>query len=532
MLVTLCTIMTIVLGDTFFRPSSTAVAETLLDSATYRTNSPHWSHINVMDYGSDLRLLPAGNVQQSGYEWYARHIDFMSVAMATDSFIESHSTLSAELKAMNSTIKTFGSTLDLTICQHRPCAMDQPVNDLQNAFPEDQYLHFSEDTTMTFIDLDKTVVKTITVPGCPEPQPITPACRAQTFIWHEARWFPNLNNAAWRQMMSGQLIERLVHNTDNTPNPIDDMFLDEHGFETTFGYQATVTSGGAIREYNGLAPWHNATPSVRNAFDAAYNADVVSWLTYLRSQVTAAGKTTHINTGEYFMNALEFQQALATKGVMTEWLNAPDHFRFGAPMYTQFIDQMHQMTSSGGMVDLAFSWCAALPAGYSAGNYPTTADRYSMWNLASYYMSKEFPDETGRVYFDPNLCIHPDAPDPLDFEQQWLLAYEKDVGQPVDAATIIQHGPVSCSSKEYGIFARHYTKAYVLLRTRDDYDCQDYTDATAVNVPLSSTMVMLEPDGTLSVPINSVAIRNGEAVILFPAPDVTPPAAILDLHTD
>lgn len=511
-----------------------AMAQSLPATSSYQANSPHWSHINVADFGSLLKRLPEGSVKQAGYEWYARHVDFMNVGMANWAF-EYRETQSAEMKAINPSIKTFGYATDITICQHKPCSYDQPANTAQNALPENQYLHYSEDTQLKFIGLDgKTVVRTITVPGCPESEEITPACRVQVYVWNDDRWVPNLKNTAWQEWQANKLIEWLTINSNNTPNPIDDVFLDEHGpgfsLAMGIGSQTIILSGGGIREYGGLVP-HQYSSSSMDPLDTAFNDDVVDWLTYLQSRLTAVGKSMHINTAEYFMYPLGFDQAVAAKGTMTEWLHSPDHFRFGASMYQQFLDQVHQMTSTGATIDLAYSWCTYEPDGYTAGNYPTAIERYRMWNLASYYMAREFPGEPGVAYFNSNLCINPSAPNPLDFQNEWLLAYEKDVGQPIDTATRIQHGSAgSCSSQEYGIFARHYTNAYVLVRPRDDYWCQDYGDATAVSVPLDHPMAILESDGTFSEPMNSVLIRNGEAVILMTPPDTTPPGAVQDLR--
>ena len=490
-------------------------------AAAYNPDSPHWSHINVANLGRGVKYLPAGPVRQAGYEWFARHVDLMEVGM--DNFLYTYpDTQSTVMKALNPTFKTFGYDYDLTLSQSIPAL---------GALPEDHFLHFSEDTRLRFLAGDGTLVDSFTVRGCPDRTAATPGCRVQVYAYQFARWVPDMRNTRWRTWYADHLLDEMAHDRSNRPNPVDMVFLDEHrpGFSSAMaiGEQTVIVSGGGIREYGGLVPRDARTPRT-NTLDALYNADVVDWLTYLQSRLAPAGKSILVNTAEYFMDPLGYSQSLAAKGVYTELLQSPISFTGGAPHYQRFIDQVHQMTSTGGVVDLAYTGCYQVPANFSAGNYATALDRFKMWNLASYYMVRESPGETGRAYFDPNLCINLNSADPLDFRNDWLAAYEVDVGSPVDQASVYQHGPQSCTGYEYNVFVRHYTNALVLVRPRGDFNCTDYGDATAVDVALPSPMVMLEPDGTLSAPMSAVAIRNGEAVI-FVSPDTTPPAPIIDL---
>jgi hypothetical protein len=483
---------------------SSGRAETARTAATYDPNSPHWSHINVADLGRRLRQLPAGPIQQAAYDWYARHIDLMEVGM--DTFRSTYSeTQSATMKALNPTFKTWGYDYDLT--------MDQSVRGF-GALPEDQYLHFSEDTRLKFIAPDGSVADTLDIPGCPEPGTASPACRVRTYLYDFARWLPNFKNLQWRQWYADHLLDEMAHDRNGRPNPID-----------------IILSGGGIREYGGLVPRDYHVPGY-DELDMQYNADVVNWLRYLRTRFAAAGKAILPNTAEYFSGALGFNQSFAAKGAYTELLQAPISFTGGAPHYQRFIDQVHQITSGGGTLVLAYTSCYSEPPGFGAGNYPTALDRFKMWMLASYYMVRELPAEAGRAYFDANLCINLGSSDPLDFRNGWLAAYEADVGSPLDSASVYQHGPQGCTGYEYIVFARHYTNALVLVRPRGDYNCTDYSDATAIDVPLPSAMVMLEPDGTTSAPMTSIALRNGDAAILFSGPDVTPPSPVNDLRRE
>lgn len=504
----------------------------LSSPAVYDALAPHWSHINVLDFGRGLKWIPSPTSQAAGYAWYAQHTDVMETGMDTLSSTYAN-TPSAYIKSLNPTIKTFGYEFDLSICQHMVCKNNQPVNSAQSNLPEDQYLHFSQDTQLKFVALDGvTIVATITIPGCPTGS-VTAACRVQTYNWEDYRWLPNLKSLAWRQWFADRLLVEMEHDTNGAANPVDGLFLDEHGpgFSIPFaiGYKTIILSGGGIREYGGLVP-QDYRFGTYNALDTQYNADVVTWLTYLQSRLGPAGKFIHINAAEYFMDPLVVSQTLASKGAMIEHLHAADNFPGGGTQYQQFINTVNQVTAAGGTVDLAGTPCSYGPAGYTPGNYQTAKERFLMWNLASYYMVKETGTDPGRAYFNPNLCILFDSSTPLSFQADWLAAFQENVGQPIDQAAVLQHGPLGCGSQEYKIFARHYDHALVLVRPRDDRNCTNYNDQTAVQVPLPSTMVMLKPNGTYSAPLNTALLRNSEAIILFDVADTTPPAAVTNLQ--
>lgn len=455
-----------------------------------------------------------------------------------DTFVSTYpNQTSAFIKSFNPSMKTFGYDYDLTICQNMVCSDTQGPNTSQDSLPEDEYLHFSQDTQVQMIALNGTSKGTATITGCPAPGPVTASCRVQVYIWNDARWVINLKNPTWQQWYADHLLDEMNHDQNNIANPVDGLFLDEHGgpgFSTTmaFGDQTNILSGGAIREYNDVVPRDPRVTQTLNALDTAYTTDVNAWLQYLRSRLSAVGKFAMINTAEYFMTPLAFSENVAINGGLTELLHGADRFRLGATQYQQFLDQVHQIVQAGGTLDLMNAPCSPGPNAFTPGNYANAQQRYDMWNLASYYMAKEATNESGKTYFDPNICINLNSQTPLDFEQQWLNAYEKNVGQPIDAAAVLSQGPQTCDAQPYKIFVRHYTNSTVLVRPRGGYNCTDYSDATAVTVPLSSPMEMLNPDGTLSAPMNSVQIRNADSVILFPAPDTTAPSAVQDLMAE
>lgn len=530
-------VLTLVVPQAFNAPPTASAQDFPVGVSTYRTNSPHWPHINVLDFGRAVQWLPSGVIRTAGYEWYARHVDAMEISI--DRFTSPYgSTASTYVKSLNPSLETFGYDIDLTMCQHLYCRDENPANTAQNNLPEDQYLHFSEDTQIRYYGYDGvTELGTFLIPGCPAPGPVTADCRVSLYIWKGYRWVANLQNAAWRQWFADHLIAEMELNANGQPNPVNAIFLDEHalGFSLTMGIgdRNQILSGGGIREYGGVAPRNYVTTGYYNldAFDAAYNADVVTWLTYLATRLNAVGKDVRPNLAGYFMKTMGFQQAAAANGVMTEHLHAADEL-IGAAEYQQFLNYVSQLVAAGGTVDLAGTTCDQGPAGYTSGNYSSAFDRFRIWNLASYYVAKESVTDLGMVYFNPNLCIEEESATPLSFQDEWLAAYEVNVGQPQSAAAVYQQGPLDCATEEYKIFARQYTNALSLVRPRGGTTCTDYSDATAVTVPLEAPMVMLKPDGTYSTPMSSVSIRNAEAVILVSAPDISAPSAVNDFRTE
>lgn len=446
-------------------------------------------------------------------------------------------TLSTYLHSLNPALQTFGYDYDITMCQRAKC--NQSVNTphpIYSNLPEDYFLHFSENTQLEFRDLDGNVIETVSITGCPDPQVITSSCRMQLFIWTQARWVSNVQDTDWRQTTADRLVQQLSTNSANQPNSIDGLFLDEHGpgFSASLGigYQTRILSGGGVREYGGVRPtvYDGLTPS---ALDLAYADSLDAWLSYLQSRLATAGKFAHINVAEYFGDPMALGNSLTIKGAMTEHLNRPDsNGIIRASRYQVLINAIQQMTQAGGNVDLSGSWCNDGPAGYTPGNYPTAKSRYRMWSLASYYLLKEASGEPGKVYFDPNLCIDPNATNPLDFFNEWLPAYEQNVGQPTGAVTVAAQGVLACDGQGYKIFSRQYEHARILVRVKDGLACNDYGDATAVTVPLGQPMQLLQPDGTRGTNITAVSIRSGEAVIVFPSDDITAPANINDLRTN
>jgi hypothetical protein len=134
-----------------------------------------------------------------------------------------------------------------------------------------------------------------------------------------------------------------------------------------------------------------------------------------------------------------------------------------------------------------------------------------MWRLASYYYLRGYADSPGMVYFDPSFCNENSSLE--DYVQEWAVAYEFDIGDPVGDGYVMQEGQAGCGSS-YKIYAREYTHALVLVRPQDNWNCTEFDDSTAAQVSLSQPMQLLQADGSLSATLETVRIRNAEAVIL------------------
>lgn len=518
------------------RSDRPVTAQVLPEPAAPNQNSPHWSHINILDFARAARAIPDATIRNQAYDWLTSHVDVMETSMDNTTY-QLSDTLSTYLHSLNPTLKTFGYDYDLTMCQKANCyeAGGQPHPIFTN-LPENYYLHVSEDTQVEFRDLDGNPIETFTITGCPEPQPITAGCRLQLFIWTQKRWVSNVQDTNWQTATADRFVQQLQTNSAGQPNVIDGLFIDEHGpafvVQLGIGNQTRILSGGGIREYGGVRPVLPYNWQSPSALDVAYSADLDSWLTYLRTRLSTAGKFAHINVAEYFSDPLALNNSLAMLGAMTEHLNRPDsNGLMSGSRYQSVLNGIQQVVQAGGRVDFSRSWCNDGPAGYTPGNYPTSKTRYQMWSLASYYLAKESVGDPGMLYFNPNLCIRPQAENPLDFINEWLPAYQQNVGMPTGVAMVAEEGPLACIGEGYKVFSRQYENALILVRAKDGFNCNDYGDSTAVSIPLVEPMVMLLPDGTFSNPISSVSIRNAEAVILFSAPDSVPPAPILDLLT-
>ena len=290
----------------------------------------------------------------------------------------------------------------------------------------------------------------------------------------------------------------------------NEIWLDEHGpgflFPHSWGWQTILVSGGGIREFNG-----RRLGTEGDSFDQNYNHAVVDWLTYLNSKFKSAGKRALINAWKNVVDPMAVAQARAINGMNTEHKHLRDTWD-GPSEYQELIHVARRIVGNGGLIQLEGMFCYTGPAGYTAGNYGSSYARYRMWRLASYYPLKEPVESSGLVYFDAQFCSN-ETKEPLNDRNDWLPAYQVDVGQPTGEATVYQKGTAGCS---YQIFSRTYTHALILIRPQDGTSCTAYADSCGAIMSFAKPVQILREDGTLAAPAASVKIRNAEALIAFP----------------
>ena len=476
-------------------PTPSAFAQSLVLAPA--PQSPHWPHINVFSYA---RSLFNANLSPSAYQWYTSHLDAIEVQGNGPT-----------VRAHNPTVELFSYQIDMTAF----------TSDNFSGVPEDVFLHFSEPTVLTIYTIDRSrIIGSASIPGCPEGTPIAAGCRVQTQIWDNRRFVLNPQSSNFRTWQAGKLLGSL----NLFGYPIDTsriVWIDEHapGFSwsLSFGWQAVVQSGGGVREFSGRRPGDIG-------FESDYSSAAANWLTFLATQADQAGKKVLVNANAEALHPWLQPQITAIHGMSTESKHRPDGFA-GPAEYLQHINLVNTLTAAGGRIDLHGRWCYTGPAGYTAGNYTTSAARYRMWRLASYYQFKEPVGSAGMVHFNTGFCSdeRPTIDQSAQDQAEWLLAYQVDVGRPLGATILYQQGTAGCL---YQIFGRSYSNALILVRPQDSSTCTGYGDTTAATVTFPAPVQLLKENGTLSTPVTSATLRNAEAIIAYQtgAADTTPPA--------
>lgn len=213
-----------------------------------------------------------------------------------------------------------------------------------------------------------------------------------------------------------------------------------------------------------------------------------------------------LNTAEY-TKEFDRANAAAAGAVHLELFNNPMYS--GMPLRWEWVEDLLSLGVSVDMVGpLPARWANEHSSKYPKGNYATSGGRLQMWELASYYMVVgQSPD---------GLFFHIKTPGwDTPFSQLWFKAQEANIGHPTGARSELDKGrdPVGQS---YTIYQRDFDRALVLVRTQRGWNEQSYRNETAVTVPLPSgeTWLPLHADGTLGAAVESVKLRNSEALIL------------------
>lgn len=443
-------------------------------------------HMDVLAFTRGLNYrVPAGVERTAVEAWLADHLDVNE----GDPGIRDH----------DPDVEIFRYDLDLTA-----------QIDGHAAPPDDEaaYLHFAEETVIQYRDLSgNNLGDPVTFSGSPSDGPPTPESRLRLYMWDSYRWAFDPADATFRDWQSRRLI-------DNMGLEYDGVFLDEHspGFRRgLYMNQNRVLSGGAVREFDGLRPSEANLPGKNyNELDRRYSEIVVDWLTSLRSALDCADKFMLINPAQYYWIDLSEDEWTAAGGVTLELVHTP--FDWSAAGFGQYAAQVRRGLDAGVRLDLNGRTCPDPPAGYVSETYADPIDRYRMWRLAAYYYVRGEPDAPGRAYFDPSFCGRNESL--LDYESEWIAAYESEVGDPLDDGAVVASGRAGCSG-DYRIYRRDYTYATVLVRPQDAYGCEAWGPESAVDVELGEPMRQLHADGTLGAPQTTATLCNSEAVILI-----------------
>ncbi|HET7621808.1 MAG TPA: hypothetical protein VFK39_07900 [Gemmatimonadaceae bacterium] len=301
------------------------------------------------------------------------------------------------------------------------------------------------------------------------------ATRVTARIWDSYRWMINPSDPGARAYTVDRY-RRLVEGTNG-------VFIDE------------ASSGDIL-------------PRVRDAVEfseARYQADYTSLLAEIKR--VYGSKTIMLNTAEYTKD-FDRANAIAAGAVHLE--------KFNNPLKTQMNrrwEWVEELRANGVAVDLvnpySAAWADEHSYEYPKGNYATSGDRMTMWELASYYMVVgQNPD---GLYFH---LLAPDWNTPLS--DYWLPAIEANIGHPTGARDDSRQG-TDPTGQPYTIYSRDFERALVLIRAQRGWGAQNYKDATAVEVDLPSgdTWFPLNADGTLGTAVTKVKLRNSEALILI-----------------
>ena len=341
-----------------------AAQEALLHAP--RPTSPHWNHMNVLDYGWGAWNIADASTRRRAYDWLASKTD---ITMGPP----------AELKRTNPAIKTVSYDLDISICRHDDCYWEHGPNDQAAGLPEEFFLHFSQPTQLTFKGQDNRQLETVHIAGCPPGTPVNKACRVQFFMWTDSRWIFNPANENFRKWMARRLAS----------NAADVLFLDEHapGLVPQMSLadgQTRLIFGGGIYEYGGQGPF---------AANARYNADLAGALDTYNSVLKQAGKFLLVNAAEYVVSdPLAQKQVVGAKGASTEFTHRPDKWG-DANEYGGFIKTVRKLTDAGVRIELSGSLCGTRCGGWrvttSYGKVPKV--RGSCISIRTYASSRKIP---------------------------------------------------------------------------------------------------------------------------------------------
>lgn len=303
--------------------------------------------------------------------------------------------------------------------------------------------------------------------------------RLTATIWNSARYIANPGDAgyqAWRAQRTKSLTA-----ANGKGQRVDGLFFDEFG--------------------SGAFPKHIPTVTAEYSSHTAYYSDLNALIAQHKGWVP--GGFNILNQANYFTKPIDMAASAASGGTMTEFVNTP----YGDQRWSA----IDNLVAQGVTVEFATGVASSrknIPLNdMNSGNYGSVAERVLMWEYASYLMVVN-PNRMDAVLFE-TYGLSWSVP----MSVTWLSAFEHPIGLATGSRRVMQSG-TDPAGQSFQVFTRDFENGFVLIRPRSGSGSTQYGNQTAVRVNLpAGTWKMLRPDGSVTSPLTSVDLRNGESAI-------------------
>ena len=353
--------------------------------------------------------------------------------------------------------------------------------------------------------------------------------------WLTNNWIPThpgydienayLHNAGGQKIESNR-VNFLMTGCNNCPKPAHIMNMGDPGFIAFKTQRVLGLIGKTISGYNAQGIFWDVTasgtlndkvPNVTLEYPSrtAYLTDLKAFLQSLRPQMPA-GRT--IINSDIHTTQLDAEITDAAGGLFLEFGNTA-YGETGHNLWP-WVDARLAAGTKVGWSPRPIAQQKDLVNGgliMNAGNYSNRVDRILMGEYAAYLMTYDpaKPDLLVIDFYGTPNSVYP--------SYVWRTAFEKDIG-PATAKRYVLASGMDGTGQSYKIYARDFTKAFVLYRPHILWSHKNFDDNTAITVNLpSGTWYMLQPDGNQTGPYTSIQLRNSEAAIFMKSGGGTTP---------